>query len=155
MEDPCWSRFRAGPVARGEETMQEQVTWQELLPMGDPGWSSLLLRDGPHGTDPYLEKFWKSCCLWEACTGSVHQGLHPVGGTPQHRGQAAQKKRYRLTITPIPLFPCTARREEVEEHGRGGRRFWFLSFVSHFSRLLVISNKSYCLPMPSLFCPLQ
>ena len=87
VEDPCRSRFRAGPVACGEETTQEQVTWQELLPMGEPGWSSLLLRDGPHGTDPYLEQFWKSCCLWEAHAGSVHQGLHPMGGTLQHRGQ--------------------------------------------------------------------
>ena len=87
VEDPRRSRFQAGPVAHGEETAQEQVTWQELLPVGNPGWSSLLLRDGPRGTDPYLEQFLKSCCLWEAHTGSVHQGLHPVGGAPQHRGQ--------------------------------------------------------------------
>ena len=86
VEDYCRSRFRAGPVARGEETTQEQVTWQELLPVGDPGWSSLLLRDGPRGTDPYLEQFLKSCCLWAAHVRSVQQGLHPVGGTPQHRG---------------------------------------------------------------------
>ena len=44
VEDPCRSRFRARPVARGEEPTQEQVTWQELLPVGDPGWSSLFLR---------------------------------------------------------------------------------------------------------------
>ena len=81
MEDPHQSRFQAGPVAHGEETTQEQVTWQELLPVGDPGWSSLLLRDGPHGTDPYLEEFLKS--LWEAHAGSVRQGLHPMGGTPR------------------------------------------------------------------------
>ena len=86
MEDPCRSRFQAGPVAYGEETTQEQVTWQELLPLGDRGWSSVLLRDGPCGMDPYLEQFLKSCCLWEAHAGSVQQGLHPMGGTPQHRG---------------------------------------------------------------------
>ena len=86
MEDPCRSRFRAGPVDRGEETTQEQVSWQELLPVGDPGWSSLLLRDGPRGMDLHLEKFWKSCCLWAAHARLVHQGLYPVGGTPQHRG---------------------------------------------------------------------
>ena len=39
VEDPCRSRFRATRVAHGEETTQEQVTWQELLPVGDPGWS--------------------------------------------------------------------------------------------------------------------
>ena len=72
VEDPCRSRFRAGPVARGEEPTQEQVTWQELLTVGEPGWSSFLLRDGPRGMDPYLEQFWKSFCLLEAHTGSVH-----------------------------------------------------------------------------------
>jgi len=51
VEDPCWSRSQAGPVAHEEEPTQEQVTWQELLPVGDPGWSSFFLRDGPHGTD--------------------------------------------------------------------------------------------------------
>ena len=85
--DPCQSRLQAGAAACGEETMQVQVSWQELLPVGDPGCSSVLLRDGPHGTDPYLEQFLKSCCLWEAHAGSVQQGLHPVGGTPQDRGR--------------------------------------------------------------------
>ena len=52
MEDPHGSRPQAGAAARGEEPMQEeQVTWQELLPMGDPGWSSFLLMDGTHGMD--------------------------------------------------------------------------------------------------------
>ena len=87
VEDPCQSRFWAGPVACGEETTQKQVTWQKLLPVGDPGWSSSLLRDGPRVTDPYLEQFLKRCCLWEPHAGSVQQGLHPVGGTPQHRGR--------------------------------------------------------------------
>ena len=98
MEDPHWSRFRDRPVARGEETMQEQVTWQELLPMGDPGWSSLLLGDGPRGKDLYLEQSLKSCCLGEAHAGSVRQGLHPMGGTPcgagaesDHEGAAEMK----------------------------------------------------------------
>ena len=43
------------PVARGEEPTQEQVICQELLPVEDPCWSSLLLMDGPCGMDPYLE----------------------------------------------------------------------------------------------------
>ena len=80
VEDPCQSRFRAGPVAHGEETMQEQVTWQELLPIGDPGWSSLLLRDGPRGVDPYLEQFLKSCCLWAAHNGSFGKDCIPWEG---------------------------------------------------------------------------
>ena len=63
VEYPCRSRFWARPAARGEETMQEQVTGQELLPMEDPVWSSLLLRGGLHGTDPYLEQFLESCYL--------------------------------------------------------------------------------------------
>ena len=53
MEGPCRSRPWAGAATCGEEPTQEQGIWGELLPMGDPCWSSLLLIDGPHGTDPY------------------------------------------------------------------------------------------------------
>ena len=31
---------------------REQVTWQELPPVGDPCWSSSLLMNGPCGTEP-------------------------------------------------------------------------------------------------------
>ena len=41
VDDPLQSRFWAGAVARGDEPTQEQVT------VGDPGWSSVLLVDGP------------------------------------------------------------------------------------------------------------
>ena len=91
-------RWRLRPV---EDPPPEQILGQTCSPwrgdhagagdlagaaaVGDPGWSSLLLTDGPCGTDPYLEQFLKSCCLWAAHAGSVQQGLHPVGGTPQHR----------------------------------------------------------------------
>ena len=51
MESPRRSRPRAGAAARGEEPTQEQVTRQELLPVGDPGWSTLLLTDGFCGMD--------------------------------------------------------------------------------------------------------
>ena len=63
MEDPCRSRFWARPVARGQEPMQEQGMEGELLPGGDPGWSSVLLRDGPCGTEPY----WSSSRGAAAC----------------------------------------------------------------------------------------
>ena len=50
-------------------------------------------------------------------------------------------KCYRLTTTPspVPLFPCAARGEELEELRWGeGRWFWFLSFGSHLSSLVVV-----------------
>ena len=71
MENPHRSRFRSEAIACGEELTQEPVTWQELPLMENSVWSSFLLMDGPRGTDPYLEQFLKSCCLWEAHTGSV------------------------------------------------------------------------------------
>ena len=52
MESPRRSRPRAGAAARREEPSQEQMTCQELLPVGDPCWSSLLLGGGPHDTKP-------------------------------------------------------------------------------------------------------
>ena len=64
MESPCMSRPWAGAAARGEEPMQEQGVWGELLPVGDPCWSSLLLGDG---WTPWYRAMWeqflKSCCL--------------------------------------------------------------------------------------------
>ena len=90
-----------------------------------------------------LDQFSKDCIPWE--------GPHSTGDESDREGAAA-KKHYRLTITPIPSFPCAARGEEVEEGEWGGRCFWFLSFVCHFSSLLAIGNKSYYLPMLSLFC---
>lgn len=51
--------------------------------MEDPVCSSVLLRDGPSGTDPYLEQFLRSCCLWEAHARSALEGQHPVEGTPR------------------------------------------------------------------------
>ena len=92
MEDPRQSRFRAGAAARGEEPTQEQVTWQELPPVGDPGWSSVLLMDGPRGTDPYLEQFLKSCCLWEAHAGSLWERPHP---TLEQGKRVTEKERQR------------------------------------------------------------
>ena len=51
----------------------------------------VLEQSAPEGWTPWYEamweQFWKSCCLWEAHARSVQQGLHPVGGTPQRRGQ--------------------------------------------------------------------
>ena len=85
---------------------------------------------------PTPDQFVKDCIPWV--------GPHSTGDESDQEG-AAEKKCCRLTITPIPPFPCAARREEVEEGGWGGRCFWFLSFVSHFSSLLVMSNKSYYL----------
>ena len=67
--------------------MQEQVTWQELLPVGDPGWSSVLLMFGPRVTDPYLEQFLKSCCLWAAPAGSVQKAGIPWEGPRVEQGQ--------------------------------------------------------------------
>lgn len=82
VENPCQSRFQARAAAHGEGTTQEQVTKQELLPVGDPCLSSLFLMDGPCGKDPYLEQFLKSCFLQEAHAGSVQEGWHPMGGIP-------------------------------------------------------------------------
>ena len=48
-----------GLVAGGQEL------WQELPPVWDPRCSSVLLRDGPHGTDP--------CCDSPASTAARGQ----------------------------------------------------------------------------------
>ena len=53
---------------------------------------------------PTPDQFGKDCIPWE--------GPHSTGDESDREG-AAEKKRYRLTITPIPLFPCAARGEEV------------------------------------------
>ena len=113
VEDPCWSRFRAGPVARGEEPTQEQESGGSCRPpVGDPCWSSLLLGDG--WMDP----------VGRSRVGAVLEELLPVGsphklswgraasmgGTPQGVGAgrdregAAEMKCHRLE----PPLSCAA-----------------------------------------------
>ncbi|GAB0207533.1 zinc finger and BTB domain-containing protein 5 [Grus japonensis] len=53
-------------------------------PVGDPCWSSLLLKDLIPWKGPMLEQFVKNYSLWEGPTLEkyVHKGLSPMGGTP-------------------------------------------------------------------------
>ena len=115
----------------------------------------------PDGWTPWYRAMWeqflKNCCLWEAHAGSVREGWHPVGGTPcgtgaesGHEG-VAETKCCRLTAAPIPRSPAPLWGMRWKRVDGGGRCFWFLSFVSHFSSLLLIGNKSYDLPTLSLF----
>lgn len=41
MKCPCRRKLLARIAANGEETMLEQVTWQELAPVVDPLWRSV------------------------------------------------------------------------------------------------------------------
>ena len=77
MENPHGSRPRARAAALGEEPTQEQGSGGSCHPWGTRAGAVC-----SWGMDPLvwtqLEQFLKSCCLWEAHTGSVHQRLHPV-----------------------------------------------------------------------------
>ncbi|GAB0192656.1 zinc finger and BTB domain-containing protein 5 [Grus japonensis] len=84
-------------AARGEEPMQEQVFWQDLLPVGDPCWSSLFLKDCTLWEECMLEQFVKDGVLWE--------GSH-TGVEEQHEEEVvAEMKSYELTAIPIPHPP--------------------------------------------------
>ena len=128
MESPRRSRPRAGAAARGEEPTQEQGAWGELLPTRGgpvleqfaPGvWMDPVVRTHIWSSSgraaacgkPTPDQFVKDCIPWV--------GPHSTGDKSDREG-AAEKKCCRLTITPIPPFPCAARGEEVEEGGWGG-----------------------------------
>ena len=64
-------------------------------------------------------------------------------------------KRQGLTAAPIAPSPALLGGRRWKRVDGGEDAFGFLSFVSHFSSLLVMSNKSYYLLMLSLFCLLQ
>ena len=73
------------------------------------------------------------------------RGRDPGGaGAESDQEGAAETKGYRLTAAPIPPLPCAARgRGGGRGRTGGGRRFWFLCFLSPFSIFLLIGNKSY------------
>ena len=75
------------------------------------------------GSTRRIDQFSKDCVPWE--------GPHSTGDESDREG-AAEKKRYRLALTPIPLFPCATRGEEVEEGewGRGAFGFFPLFLTS-------------------------
>ena len=88
-----------------------------------------------------LDQFTKDCILWEEPHSTGDEGI---------REGVAAKKRYRLTINTGHLH-CWG-----SEGGRG--RLWgegafgcFPSFLASVG-CVVISNKSYDLPMLSVFC---
>ncbi|GAB0206221.1 hypothetical protein GRJ2_003087700 [Grus japonensis] len=51
-------------------SMQEQVFWQDLWPMGDPRWSNLFLMDCTPWKGSMLEQFLKNCSPLERWSSS-------------------------------------------------------------------------------------
>lgn len=79
-EGPSLRRFWAEAAFRGVETMQERVTWQELLPVGDPGWQVGAVHS-------WRMVLLSGIVLQELLSvGSPHRislgRQHPMGGTP-------------------------------------------------------------------------
>jgi len=114
--EPIQSRLLAGAVAHGEDSMQEQIFWQDLWPVGDPQWSSWLLKDciSQKGSvleqfvkncslreGPVLEKFMKDCLAWE--------GSHTGAGEGCEKEGAAETVCYELTAAPLPCHPAPLR----------------------------------------------
>ena len=122
------------PAAHGSP-MEQISTLQPPHGWRSPRWSRWMWPGG-------------GCGPWRAPAGAgPGPELQPVERSP--RGAGAERDRegvvemkcYRLTTTPspVPLFPCAARGEELEELRWGeGRCFWFLSFGSHLSSLVVV-----------------
>jgi len=82
------SRILAGAVARGEDPMQELVSQQDLWPVGDPHWSSLLLKG----------RKWRRiecpCSPNAAHWKAAHTDFYPSVNTARCKSCAL---RYRLT----------------------------------------------------------
>ncbi|PKU43584.1 hypothetical protein llap_6105 [Limosa lapponica baueri] len=55
-------------TASHKEPTQEQVFFQDLWFMGDPGWSSPFLKDCAPWKGPMLEQLMKNCSPWEEAT---------------------------------------------------------------------------------------
>ena len=101
---PRWSRF-AGRTCD---------------PVGDPGWSSLFLKDCTPWKGPTLEQFVKNCSLWEGpmlekfmeyCT--PWQRPYAGAGKECEEEGAAETRCDELTATPIPRPSVLLRGEEV------------------------------------------
>lgn len=79
--------------SRGEKPVVEQMVWQELLPMGDPRWSSLFLYSILQiHAGAVLEKLQS---VARTHLGSAQQGLHPVGKIPCCSGRVRGKEKQR------------------------------------------------------------
>ncbi|KAJ7403695.1 hypothetical protein WISP_149402 [Willisornis vidua] len=76
----CWNRLLEGPVASWrEEPMLEQVCWPcRVTPLGQSVLEGLNSLEGTA-----LEQSVMNCCLWGGHVVEVHEGLSPVGETPQ------------------------------------------------------------------------
>lgn len=69
MESSCRNSPQVGTAAYEEKPAVEQRSGR-VGACGDLHWNSILVKDGPHGTDG------------EAHAESVHEGQHPLGQTP-------------------------------------------------------------------------
>lgn len=58
-KEPQKKKLLAGTAACGQEPPKEQVFWQELQPVGDSSWSSLLLKNCTPWKGPMLTQFLK------------------------------------------------------------------------------------------------
>lgn len=85
-------------AAHEEEPTVEQAVWWELRSAGDPHWSSLFLQDCSPWKGPVVELF-LNCRLLEVHTGTVREGLYPMGGTSRwSRGRACRGRSNKESV---------------------------------------------------------